>query len=42
MRIKVTIHLNGMEKIDEAVRKAEEVRKKNPHAEVNIEVHEND
>lgn len=39
MKIKITIHLYNLEKIDEVVEKAEEIKKKNPHAEINIEVH---
>lgn len=42
MKIKVTIYLSKIEKIDEAFKKAEEIKKRNPYAEVNIEVREND
>ena len=40
MKIKITIHLDNLKKIDEVVKKAEEIKKMNPYAEINIEVHE--
>lgn len=38
MKIKVTIHLNGIEKIDKVIEKAEMIKEKNPYVEVHIEV----
>ena len=38
MEIKITFCVKGMRMIDMVIKKAEEIKEKNPHAEISIEV----
>lgn len=38
MRIKIIFHITRMDDVSDVLKKAEELKKENPHAEISIEV----